>query len=220
EAVSSRCYCSSSCTSTAKNSRSSRACYPRSWGLRWASSRGSSRSRSRCCEHSDSGSPPTRNAARIEDPCSDGEKVDESRERQETEEVKRSRGLEIAGSPERCREAPSGEGSEGPAEQLEPEDEAERRPLEPSVARLGNEGEERRICDEHGGAERPEKPQADVADHLNVVPVWTFSRPGRGAMIPDEPESEGYRAQVDASPQEKRNLPPERDRDDRGRCHP
>src|SRR5207247_10191418 len=46
------------------------------------------------------------------------------------------------------------------------------------------------------------------------------SRPGRGAMIPDEPESEGYRAQVDASPQEKRNLPPERDRDDRGRRHP
>ena len=76
--------------------------------------------------------------------------------------------------------------------------------------------------DREGGApeSKGKKPQADVADHLNVVPLWTFSRPGRGAMIPDEPESEGYRAQVDASPQEKRNLPPERDRDDRGRRHP
>src|SRR5438067_11392460 len=76
--------------------------------------------------------------------------------------------------------------------------------------------------DREGGApeSKGKKPQADVADHLNVVPLWTFSRPGRGAMIPDEPESEGYRAQVDASPQEKRNSSPERGRDDRGRCHP
>src|SRR5947199_230195 len=76
--------------------------------------------------------------------------------------------------------------------------------------------------DREGGApeSKGEKPQTDVADHLNVVPLWRFSRHGRTAVIPDEPESEGDRAQVDAAPQEKRNLPSERHCDDRGRRHP